>query len=73
VFQVDVFYPLGDGWADAVATVDDICDLFAQGTVLENDTGIHLVITGAGPGPALPDENWYRVPISVRYTCYSNI
>ena len=73
IFQVDVFYPLGAGWKTAVDKVDDVCDLFTQGQVLRNEAGIRIVVVGSGPGPGLPEENWFRIPINIRYACWSNI
>ncbi len=73
VFQVDVLYPIGKGWKDAMDKVDDICDLFlADDGILVFDSNIKILIMSAGPGPAMREENWYKVPVSIRYECYSN-
>jgi len=74
IFQVDVLYPIGKGWKDLMATVDAICNLFLQNEgILAEQGNLKIVVLAAGPGPAMREENWYKVPVSIRYECYSNI
>ncbi|MCY1042714.1 phage tail terminator-like protein [Corallococcus sp. bb12-1] len=64
VFQVSLFFPLGDGAGAANVAAQAVCDGFARGTTLQ--AGATLVrIQSASAGPALREEPWWMRPVTV--------
>jgi hypothetical protein len=71
VFQVSVVYPLGEGWGEPLTTAETVVELFKRGTRLASPGGLDVVLTGAGIGPAIVEEEWYTLPVSVSFYCYA--
>ncbi len=71
IFQVDCVYPLGEGWGPAKAMAAQIVALFRTGTRLSYN-GISILCEKAWPGPGLPGD-YYVIPVSIRYSCYSDL
>lgn len=71
IFQVDCCYPVGDGWGTAKTKVAALVTHFCAGTRLTYNTLV-VVVEKSWPGPALVDEGWYRISVSILYSCYSN-
>ena len=71
VFQVDCFYPTGQGPGPAKLKAAALVALFKAGTRLTYNT-LEVTCEKAWPGPAMVEDGWYHVPVSVMYSCYSN-
>lgn len=67
MFQVDVFVPDGQGRSD---WPDKIADAFKRGTVLTRN-GIDVRIQGVSIAPALKEDNFYQVPVEIRWQAFT--
>lgn len=68
IFQVDVFIPEKQGrstWPDSIA------DHFKRGTVLTQN-GVDVRITTVSIAPAINDEHFYIVPVSIGYQAFTS-
>ena len=71
VFQIDCCYPKGRGWKLAKDMAGKVCTHFNRGTLITYNN-ILVRIRRAWPGPAIIEEELYRVPVSVLYECFDN-
>lgn len=70
VYQVDVFAPLGEGKAEAVAMADSIAEQFKPVTELTyNSRLVRCVAVSRGVGSR--DDSWYQIPVTVSYLSYT--
>ena len=72
VFQVSVFSPIGAGFGAAKSKATEVVAAFqANSSFVYN--GLTVIVRKSWPGPGIQEDNgWYHVPVSIRYTCYSN-
>lgn len=66
VYQVTVNVPKGADKATYLAETEKVKARFTRGLIL-NRSGTRIVIHKTWSNPARIDENYYRVPISIRY------
>lgn len=67
LLQVDVVAPTGTGMAASEALAESLCTQFRRGTTLTQD-GLTVVMDySPSIGPALIDEGWVALPVSIRY------
>ncbi|RKI09796.1 hypothetical protein D7Y15_23135 [Corallococcus sp. AB030] len=64
VFQVSLFFPLGEGAGPANTAAQAVCDGFARGTSLQAGATV-VRIQSASAGPGLREEPWWMRPVSV--------
>lgn len=70
IFQIDCCYPLGKGWGPAKSKAAEIVEDFKAGTRFVYN-GLTVQVDRAWPGPgAIDEQGWYRVPVSIKYSCY---
>lgn len=67
IYQIDVVVPRGTGRPQLV---DTVADLFKRGTVLTYNS-INVRVRSVSMAPAVLDEEWYFVPISVNFQSYT--
>lgn len=69
-FQIDVFYPAGQGWGNCFAMAEKVRAAFKRGTKLDSGK---VVIRNASFGPSFTDDVRYRVVVSIAYyATYAN-
>lgn len=67
IFQVSLYYPVGTASGNAKARAELIRTHFKRGTTLVK-SGIKTIITHTPTiHPALPDDDRYVVPVSIRF------
>ena len=67
VFQVSVFTRTGTGPARAETLAQALDDLFPVGLHLVRE-GLNVrTLTPLAPRPAVPESDWYSVPVDCRY------
>jgi len=70
IYQINVFYPKGEGEGVPVQTAGDLCKRFQRG--LELTHGNHTVkIERSYRSSALEDDVWYQIPVTADFWCYS--
>ena len=67
IYQVDVVVPRGSGRPQLL---DTVADLFKRGTVLTYN-GVSVRIRSVSLGPAILEDEWYFVPVSVNFQSYT--
>lgn len=67
VYQIDVVVPRGSGRPQLI---DTVADLFKRGTVLTYNS-ISVRVRSVSMAPAILDDEWYFVPISVNFQSYT--
>ena len=67
IYQIDVVVPRGTGRPQLI---DTVADLFKRGTVLSYNS-ISVRVRSVSMSPAILDEEWYFVPISVNFQSYT--
>ena len=67
IYQIDVVTPRGSGRPQLI---DTVADLFKRGTVLTYNS-IKVRIRSVSMAPAILDDEWYFVPISVNFQSYT--
>ena len=68
VWQITVFYPAGKGTKAAEQMASAICQAFRPGlSGFLTYGGTTVVSRKAQAGPAMPEPDWYGIPISVTY------
>lgn len=72
IFQVSVFYPLGQGPGPAMGKAAEIQKIFRPGAKFYYNS-VEVVIEKSWPSSAMvEDGGWYHIPVNVRYRCESN-
>jgi hypothetical protein len=71
IFQISVFSAAGIGWGVPKGKAAEIVAAFKPRTAFIAN-GLRVICEKAWPGPALADNGWYHIPVSIRYACYSN-
>lgn len=70
VYQVSLYYPLGEGSGDAMARAKQIIDAFPVGTLTVAD-GLHITITSRPEiAQGIPTDTAWLLPISINYIAY---
>lgn len=69
IFQVSVFTPAGEGSEASRGIVDEVVEALAPGTRATHD-GVTVEIGGASPRAAVPETNFYHVPVEFEWTAY---
>lgn len=67
IYQIDVVVPRGTGRPQLI---DTVADLFKRGTVLSYNS-ISVRVRSVSMSPAILDDEWYFVPISVNFQSYT--
>jgi len=67
IYQVDVVAPRGSG---RPSEVDTVADTFKRGTVLTYNSQ-SLRVRSVSMGPAILDEEWYFIPVSIDFQTYT--
>ena len=67
IYQVDVVTPRGSG---RPSEVDTVADAFKRGTVLTYNSQ-SLRVRSVSMGPAILDEEWYFIPVSIDFQTYT--
>lgn len=67
IYQIDVVAPRGSGRPQLL---DTVADLFKRGTVLTYNS-INVRVRSVSMAPAILDDEWYFVPISVNFQTYT--
>ena len=67
ICQIDVVTPRGSGRPQLI---DTVADLFKRGTVLTYNS-IKVRVRSVSMAPAILDDEWYFVPISVNFQSYT--
>lgn len=67
--QVDVFYPRDTGTAQPLATAQSILDNVPRGLTLTG-TGLTVIIEASYLGPAQSIENYYQLPVVIRWRAH---
>ena len=65
VYQLLIKMPKGDGWGDAVDEVARIREHFTAEPILNEGT-TRIIIERVWRSPSLPDDVYYKIPVSVR-------
>lgn len=69
IYQVDLFYPVGVGSGTARSKSDDVITHFKRGTTATY-SGVKVSIRRAWRGTALPEDDWYHIPINIEWYAY---
>ena len=67
IMLVNVFYPKGKDAGVPNAVSDDLVSYFKRGTTCPEVNGYQARVRMAWRDAALPEENWFNVPVRVRY------
>jgi len=67
VFQVSVFWELGEGELDAQEAAASVAAHFKRGTQLLQDGLYVRVLTPPTVGPAVYDKKYIQIPVSIEY------
>jgi hypothetical protein len=67
IYQIDVVVARGTGRPQLV---DTVADLFKRGTVLSYN-GVTIRVRSVSMAPAILEDEWYFVPISVNFQTYT--
>lgn len=70
LYQVDVFTPQDDGTAEAGLVAAAVQEQFPRGLIL-NSGGIQIHVRMAWQQPAYQVEDWYALPVVVRWVAYA--
>lgn len=70
IFQVSVFAPIGVGMGAALTIADAVATQFPRGLRLTSGT-VGLICGSPSIGPALTEDAWLHLPVSIPYTAYS--
>jgi hypothetical protein len=68
LYQVDLFYPQSKGYTDAAETADSVIAAFQRGLELV-EGGVRVHVRMAWRETALPFQQFYNVPVIVRWSC----
>jgi Bacteriophage related domain of unknown function len=72
IFQIDVFWPAGQGIKPAMAAAAQIVDYFAGGTPYAG-TDIAVQVNEAPYlSPAQQEPGWLQIPVNVRYRAFAS-
>jgi len=67
LMQVTLHYPLNKGAGEALTKAEAIKAHFKRGTTIPHE-GLQVIVTRTPSiAPALHDDKWYKVPISIFY------
>lgn len=69
IYQVSLIYPSGIGVGAVNTQADAIIAAFNQTTVLTY-SGVDVVIKSSGRGNGKTSEDWYYLPVNIRWECY---
>lgn len=67
IYQIDVVVPRGSGRPQLI---DTVADLFKRGTVSSYNS-VNVRVRSVSMSPAILDEEWYFVPISVNFQTFT--
>lgn len=67
IYQVDIVAPRGSG---RPSEVDTVADTFKRGTVLTYNSQ-SLRVRSVSMGPAILDDEWYFIPMSIDFQIYT--
>lgn len=67
ILQLAMMYPVNEGPANAMAKAEEVRALFPRGLTLTQGTVRVLIDEHPFIGPAMQDEGWYRLPVSIPY------
>lgn len=68
IFQVSCVYPVEAGWGAAKGKAAEVVAAFpARQEFVYN--GLTVRVEKSWPGPGVPKDGWFRVPVSIRYSC----
>lgn len=70
LFQITVVGAEDMGWAPLKRIAAAIVDHYKAGTLLVAASGLKVRCLRAWPGPGIPDNGWYRIPVSVSYNSF---
>lgn len=70
VYQIGVFFPIGEGLERLNVAVDQLMAHFRRGTSLTTADGFVIRIEVPSPPPALQQPDWIMVPVQIRWFCY---
>lgn len=70
IFQVDVFWPVDQQKALALAEADSIADYFARGLTLTYN-GVNVRIGTASIGASNRENSWYQIPVLIDYHSFT--
>lgn len=71
IFQVDVFYPIGQGPGPAMSKAGEIQKVFCPGARFTYNT-LTVTVEKSWPSAGRQDDGWYHIPVNIRYRCESN-
>ena len=66
IYQIMIKSPKGDGKAAYLVEVEKIKARFARSQVLTRD-GTRIVLQKVWSNSAIPDQTFYKIPVSIRY------
>lgn len=70
IFLINSFYGRGDGRGIQNTFLSELVDHFKRGTtIVEN--GVSIRIEAVTPQPSIDEDDWFNVPIQVRYIAYT--
>ncbi len=72
IFQVTINWPLGKGAETPKHMAGDIIRHFKRGTVITKDGETIKIITPPGIDTGFPEDDFYRLPVSIRYRVDAN-
>lgn len=68
IFQVTVVGIAGEGLVGVLTAAETVVAAFARGRTLHDADGVRVIVDESPSiGPGIPDEPWYRVPVSIPY------
>jgi hypothetical protein len=71
IWQVDVFWPVGQGLPQALAQAGALCGWYARGSKFMRG-GITVRIEDPPyAGPAMQEPDWLHVPVTIRYKVFT--
>lgn len=72
IYQIDIFYPAGEGSGNALEKADELTEHFKEQTEIDsNSTTIYIKHVSRVPQPQF-DGPWYIISIEINFECYSN-
>lgn len=70
-FALDLFFQKGVGRAIQNTLVSEIVGHFSRGTTITQNSVV-IRMEKVSPLPAIEEDNWFHVPVHVKYIAYTN-
>lgn len=69
LYQVDVFWPANQSSISPKQRGSQIANHFKAGTQLSREGLLIRILSPPTVGAGIQEPNWYRVPVTIPYTC----